>query len=163
MTDAIYTVVTFAPVQGFIEKSRKLRDLYGSSFILSYLARALCNAATNRGDRVISPALIDLTQGTPNQIIIQGNFSQNDALAAFNLTWKTITYYLHLPPVARRSHSSRLHLAQRMGYVDKTRLGVLLGARRNHYESTASPERSQTLSQLDRHQLARRKFHSIWC
>jgi len=29
-----YTVITFAPVQGFIEKSRKLRDLYGASQIL---------------------------------------------------------------------------------------------------------------------------------
>ena len=29
MTDSIYTAITFAPVQGFIEKSRKLRDLYG--------------------------------------------------------------------------------------------------------------------------------------
>ncbi|MBW4442550.1 MAG: hypothetical protein KME10_15220 [Plectolyngbya sp. WJT66-NPBG17] len=43
-TDTIYTAITFAPVQGFIEKSRKLRDLYGSSFILSYLANALCKA-----------------------------------------------------------------------------------------------------------------------
>jgi hypothetical protein len=35
----IYTAITFAPVQGFIEKSRKLTDLYGSSFLLSYLAK----------------------------------------------------------------------------------------------------------------------------
>ncbi|MFN7715048.1 MAG: type III-B CRISPR-associated protein Cas10/Cmr2, partial [Pseudanabaenaceae cyanobacterium] len=36
-----YTVITFAPVQGFIEKSRKLRDLYGASQILSYLSYCL--------------------------------------------------------------------------------------------------------------------------
>jgi CRISPR-associated protein Cmr2 len=35
----IYTAVTFAPVQSFIRSSRKLRDLYGSSLLLSHLAR----------------------------------------------------------------------------------------------------------------------------
>lgn len=91
MTDSIYTAITFAPVQGFIERSRKLRDLYGSSFILSYLARAICDAAERLGSRVISPALINLTQGTPNQIIIQGNFSQTEASKAFNQAWKAVT------------------------------------------------------------------------
>jgi CRISPR-associated protein Cmr2 len=92
MAASIYTVITFAPVQGFIEKSRKLRDLYRSSFILSYLARAICNSAANQAHRVFSPALIDLTQGTPNQIVIEGNFSQFDAKATFNHAWKTITH-----------------------------------------------------------------------
>ena len=36
-----YTAISFAPVQGFIEKSRKLRDLIGASQILSYLAYSL--------------------------------------------------------------------------------------------------------------------------
>jgi hypothetical protein len=36
-----YTAVIFAPVQSFIRSSRKLRDLYGSSLLLSHLARAL--------------------------------------------------------------------------------------------------------------------------
>jgi len=36
-----YTAVTFAPVQSFIRSSRKLSDLYGSSLLLSHLARAL--------------------------------------------------------------------------------------------------------------------------
>jgi CRISPR-associated protein Cmr2 len=77
----IYTAITFAPVQGFIEKSRKLRDLYGSSFILSYLADHLCkeireylcddsNPPSNK-DPIVSPAIINTTQGTPNQIIIK--------------------------------------------------------------------------------------------
>ncbi len=91
MTNCIYTAITFAPVQGFIEKSRKLRDLYGSSFILSYLARALCEAAEKQGLKVVSPALINLTQGTPNQIIIQGAFSLEDTTQAFNHAWKSIT------------------------------------------------------------------------
>jgi len=91
MTDTIYTAITFAPVQGFIEKSRKLRDLYGSSFILSYLARAVCEDAKKRGYHVVSPAIINVVQGTPNQIIIQGAFNQKDATDTFNRAWKSLT------------------------------------------------------------------------
>ena len=103
MTDLVYTVITFAPVQGFIEKSRKLRDLYGSSFILSYLAGAICDAAQDHlidpttplkkpfpGYPVISPALIDQTQGTPNQLIIAGEFPKTVAKAAFDDAWGLI-------------------------------------------------------------------------
>ncbi|AIE73551.1 MULTISPECIES: type III-B CRISPR-associated protein Cas10/Cmr2 [unclassified Synechocystis] len=90
MTSTTYTAVTFAPVQGFIEKSRKLRDLYGSSFLLSYLAKAICNAAKDQNMTVISPALINVTQGTPNQIIIKGNFTKNDAKAALSKSWNYI-------------------------------------------------------------------------
>jgi CRISPR-associated protein Cmr2 len=100
----VYTAITFAPVQGFIEKSRKLRDLYGSSFLLSYLARAICEAARDyygykphtsskkSEDPVVSPALINLTQGTPNQIIIVGNkaFPKEEAKAAFKKAWKKV-------------------------------------------------------------------------
>lgn len=90
MSESDYTAITFAPVQGFIEKSRKLRDLYGSSFLLSYLSRVLCQAATQQGLNVISPAIINVTQGTPNQIIIQGLFSRTDAEAAFKQAWQNI-------------------------------------------------------------------------
>ena len=88
----IYTAITFAPVQGFIEKSRKLRDLYGSSFLLSYLAKALCQEAKERlGDEaVISPALINITQGTPNQILIRGDFSRESAKAIFQSAWQEV-------------------------------------------------------------------------
>ncbi len=85
-----YTSVTFAPVQGFIEKSRKLRDLFGSSFILSYLARAICEAAKRHECEVISPALIDVVQGTPNQIVIRGDFPEQVARDAFEQAWRAI-------------------------------------------------------------------------
>ena len=85
-----YTVITFAPVQGFIEKSRKLRDLYGSSFILSYLACAICKAAEKSGCSVVSPALINVTQGTPNQIIIAGDFPEEIAQDVFYMAWQTV-------------------------------------------------------------------------
>ncbi len=93
MTDE-YTAITFAPVQGFIEKSRKLRDLYGSSFILSYLARELCEAAKlylKNEQAIISPAIINLTQGTPNQILIHGVFPEAEAKKSLNKAWKGIT------------------------------------------------------------------------
>ena len=51
-------MITFAPVQGFISNSRKLRDLYGSSLLLSYLAKAILDDAQQRlgPDAVVSPA-----------------------------------------------------------------------------------------------------------
>lgn len=91
MTNKIYTVITFAPVQGFIEKSRKLRDLYGSSYLLSYISWVICNAAENHGCIVISPASINVTQGMPNQIIIEGNFPESEAKSVLLKGWKCIT------------------------------------------------------------------------
>ncbi|MGD2182685.1 Cas10/Cmr2 second palm domain-containing protein [Lusitaniella coriacea] len=100
--NTVYTAITFSPVQGFIEKSRKLRDLYGSSFLLSYLAKAICEEAwtyygynpnassMNVPNPVISPALISVTQGTPNQIIIRGEFPENEARKAFGDAWKNV-------------------------------------------------------------------------
>ena len=96
-SECIYTAITFAPVQGFIEKSRKLRDLYGSSFILSYLARSICEAARERlsdpqtnPEPVVSPALVNVTQGTPNQIVICGDFSEREAREVFDQAWRNI-------------------------------------------------------------------------
>lgn len=92
MTNKIYTVITFAPVQGFIEKSRKLRDLYGSSYLLSYISWVICNAADEYdGCNVISPASINVTQGMPNQIIIKGDFPEENAKSALSTAWKCIT------------------------------------------------------------------------
>lgn len=92
MTNQVYTAITFAPVQGFIEKSRKLRDLYGSSYLLSYLSWVICNDAKSKHCEVISPASPNVTQGMPNQIIIKGDYKKKDAEAAFNTAWKCITH-----------------------------------------------------------------------
>lgn len=91
MSNQIYTVITFAPVQGFIEKSRKLRDLYGSSYLLSYLSWVICNAAKQYGCQVVSPALPNITQGMPNQIIIEGNFPENEAKSVLLTAWECVT------------------------------------------------------------------------
>ena len=90
MSDPIYTAVTFAPVQGFIEKSRKLRDLYGSSYLLSFIAHAICKAAETQGCTIISPALPDITQGLPNQIIIKGQPGKEHISHALNTSWRSI-------------------------------------------------------------------------
>ncbi|MDF5722357.1 MAG: type III-B CRISPR-associated protein Cas10/Cmr2 [Rhizonema sp. PD37] len=91
MTNTIYTVITFAPVQGFIEKSRKLRDLYGSSYLLSYLSWVICTAVEKHGCKVISPATPNITQGMPNQIIIKGDFPEENAKLVFLTAWKCVT------------------------------------------------------------------------
>ncbi|MEO1372949.1 MAG: type III-B CRISPR-associated protein Cas10/Cmr2 [Cyanobacteria bacterium J06635_10] len=91
INQSCYTVMTYAPVQGFIEKSRKLRDLYGSSYLLSYISWVICNAAENHGCKVVSPASTNVTQGMPNQIIIEGNFPENEAKSVLLKAWKCIT------------------------------------------------------------------------
>lgn len=77
MTEPRYIAISIAPVQGFIERSRKLRDLYGSSFTLSYLARAVCNYAEQNGYTVISPATINMIQGTTNVIVLRSDKPTN--------------------------------------------------------------------------------------
>jgi CRISPR-associated protein Cmr2 len=92
MQKLVFTAITFSPVTEFIEKTRKLRDLYGSSFILSYLADSVCREATRQlgQDAVVSPALLNITMGTPDQIIIRGDFSEEDARASFLKAWSSI-------------------------------------------------------------------------
>jgi CRISPR-associated protein Cmr2 len=93
MNTKCYTVITFAPVQGFIEKSRKLRDLYGSSYILSFLSWIICQAAYKLNCSVVSPALPNVTQGMPNQIILEGDISEEkikQIQAYFNKAWELL-------------------------------------------------------------------------
>ncbi|MGI0493603.1 Cas10/Cmr2 second palm domain-containing protein [Alkalinema pantanalense CENA528] len=73
----IYTAISFAPVQGFIEKSRKLRDLHGASLILSYLSSKLVEKAQNQNFEVISPGLVNVKEGMPNRILIKGSTALN--------------------------------------------------------------------------------------
>jgi len=93
MADQVYTIITFAPVQGFIEKSRKLRDLYGSSYILSFLSRIICDRATIEQATVISPALPNVTQGMPNQIVLEGELTEKQIETireAFEQGWQLL-------------------------------------------------------------------------
>ncbi|MDB9512835.1 type III-B CRISPR-associated protein Cas10/Cmr2 [Kamptonema animale CS-326] len=82
-----YVFITFAPIQGFIEKSRKLRDLYGASLILSYLSSKLIKAAQAQGTEVISPGFPQNTKGMPNRILLRGSFSEEAAHKALIEAW----------------------------------------------------------------------------
>jgi CRISPR-associated protein Cmr2 len=86
---ALYTVFTFAPVQGFIEKSRKLRDLYGASLILSYLTfRLIEKAEAAEGVQVISPGLPNIQEGMPNRIVLCGVVSIDEYRRTFFEHWR---------------------------------------------------------------------------
>jgi CRISPR-associated protein Cmr2 len=85
-----YTAVTFAPVQSFIRASRKLRDLYGSSLLLSHLARALADDATARGLTVISPASVSSSRGVPNVLVIAGDYRKGLAREALLGCWRQV-------------------------------------------------------------------------
>ncbi len=83
-----YTALTFAPVQSFIRASRKLRDLYGSSLLLSHLARAIADDAAARGHVVISPAGISSSRGVPNVLVIQGSYRKGHGRDALLSSWQ---------------------------------------------------------------------------
>jgi len=87
-----YTAISFAPVQGFIEKSRKLRDLYGASLILSYLSFRIVKKAKERlgENSVISPGLPTVQEGMPNRILIKGKFERNDVQNTLLKEWKQV-------------------------------------------------------------------------
>jgi CRISPR-associated protein Cmr2 len=85
-----YTAISFAPVQGFIEKSRKLRDLFGASLILSYLSSKLVEKAKSLELEVISPGCPDTQKGMPNRILIKGKFERNDVKNTLLTEWQKI-------------------------------------------------------------------------
>lgn len=85
-----YTAITFSPVQGFIEKSRKLRDLSGASLILSYLTHALVVEARRKSCEIISPGLPNLQKGMPNRILLKESFSYQETRGALLAAWKCI-------------------------------------------------------------------------
>lgn len=88
---AIYTAVTFSPVQGFIEKSRKLRDLHGASIILSHLSKILIESATKKQRcKIISPGLGTAAKGIPNRILIEGEFTSEQTQETLRTAWKNI-------------------------------------------------------------------------
>jgi CRISPR-associated protein Cmr2 len=76
--ESVYTAIGFAPVQGFIEKSRKLRDLFGASLIISYLSQKIIEDINKPPEfEVISPALIHVQEGMPNRILVKGLVDRN--------------------------------------------------------------------------------------
>ena len=70
----VYAATTFSPVQDFIEKSRKLRDLYGGSIIISHLSARLVKAALAHNIDIISPGMPNFATGMPNRILLKNNY-----------------------------------------------------------------------------------------
>lgn len=89
---ATYTAITFSPVQGFIEKSRKLRDLYGASLILSYLSKKIIDEAKKQKCEIISPGLPNIAKGMPNRILIAGNFPEDAVKQTLFDSWKKVLW-----------------------------------------------------------------------
>ena len=89
----VYAATTFSPVQDFIEKSRKLRDLYGGSIIISHLSHRLVQTALSHKIDVISPGLPDFARGMPNRILLKNNHfhSNNQEFEEWLENWTNTT------------------------------------------------------------------------
>lgn len=70
--------------------SRKLRDLYGSSILISHLARAQAKDAQGHGHSVVSPADIKVSRGVPNVLVIRGAYSKELARQALLTCWQRV-------------------------------------------------------------------------
>ena len=51
--------ISIGPVQGFVAQSRRTRDLWGSSYLLSFLAAHACHGASKAGARNFQPSVKD--------------------------------------------------------------------------------------------------------
>jgi len=49
--------VSIGPVQGFVAQSRRTRDLWGSSYLLSYLAARAALGVVRAGGKIVRPNL----------------------------------------------------------------------------------------------------------
>ncbi len=57
MSENKYLVFTLGPVQGFVAQSRRTRDLWAGSFLLSYLSGQAMNAVLNNGGEILKPSV----------------------------------------------------------------------------------------------------------
>ncbi|WP_218079666.1 Cas10/Cmr2 second palm domain-containing protein [Anthocerotibacter panamensis] len=83
-----YTAITFAPVQGFIEKSRKLRDLFGASLVLSYLSFQIVQEVEREQiGQVISPGGVNIQKGMPNRLLVKGEVPEHEVQKMLSASW----------------------------------------------------------------------------
>ena len=59
MTPTTRLDISIGPVQGFVAQSRRTRDLWGSSYLLSYLSAHAIYGALSAGGRIIQPVVDD--------------------------------------------------------------------------------------------------------
>lgn len=96
-------VFTFSPVQGFIEKSRKLRDFFNSSLILSYITKKLIEKLKEDPDvEIIYPAIKEhdsekLLMNYPNRLVAKFEKDKNyceELKNQFSKIWEEIYTYI---------------------------------------------------------------------
>ncbi len=64
---------TVGPVQGFVAESRRTRDLWASSYLLSFLVKAAIDAVARSGGRIILPDISSLPAPVPSGGTPHGN------------------------------------------------------------------------------------------
>ncbi len=126
--------ISIGPVQGFVAQSRRTRDLWGSSYLLSCLAGHALHGAVRAGGRVTRPASYDSDAlyrwitgqrdgdpprvgSLPNHLVIEvdGDAQQarriaQAARAAMEAAWRRICEAVWdgvLSPVAPQGHATR--------------------------------------------------------
>ncbi len=77
-------LLTITPVQEFISHSRKLKDLYGGSHILSEMSRIGLEYAQKKGAVVIFPQKVEGTNSYPNRFLIEISFENEEDLKDFS-------------------------------------------------------------------------------
>lgn len=76
---------TIGPVQSFIENSRKMRDLYAGSFLLSHLILHICTMVESfkcdiKIEQIIPVNTGNKTPSVPNRILLKVHFDDNQSL-----------------------------------------------------------------------------------
>ena len=88
-------IFTFSPVQGFISTSRRPRDLFTASFILSYLSERVAKFLLNSGAKLIYPQIEESKEGLanyPNKVlaIVYGENLEERVEEEFKKVWEDI-------------------------------------------------------------------------
>ena len=123
--------VSVGPVQGFVAQSRRTRDLWGSSYLLSFLSAHAMRSAEVAGGRIIRPSVnqdqlyhwvTGSHEGTaprigtlPNHFVVEvdgGDASQvaGAAVTALEVAWNGVCtavwdrFVQHASPVGRETH-----------------------------------------------------------
>jgi CRISPR-associated protein Cmr2 len=114
---------TIAPVQAFVAQSRRTRDLWASSYLLSYLASAALDAVKVAGCRIVLPAEPDGEAGVfqqgpphgnaPNRFVAEGldlAGAAQKAAESFRTKWQRIAetvWTAFLRPVIDKGNGTR--------------------------------------------------------
>lgn len=113
---------SIGPVQGFVEQSRRTRDLWASSFILSQLANAAMSAVDPHCGQIVLPARFPRTSSSRSEIdygnvpnrfiadVTDGCQAGNAAVKAVHEKWKQMTasvWTQFVKPVACRGNNTQ--------------------------------------------------------